>query len=50
MAAITQLIGVAAIIAGAALISPAVGLIVGGLLITVVGISMEPLKRREGDK
>jgi hypothetical protein len=48
MAAIIQLLGVAAIIAGAALISPSVGLIVGGLLITVVGISMEPV-RRGGD-
>lgn len=47
MAALIQLLGVAAIIAGAALISPAVGLIVGGLLVTIVGISMEPLKRGE---
>lgn len=47
MAAFIQLLGVAAIIAGAALISPAVGLIVGGLLVTVVGISIEPLRRGE---
>jgi hypothetical protein len=45
MAAIIQLLGVAAIIAGAALISPAAGLIVGGVLITIVGISMEPIRR-----
>lgn len=50
MAALIQLLGVAAIIAGAALISPAVGLIVGGLLVTVVGISMEPLRRNVGEK
>lgn len=48
MATLIQLIGVAAIVVGAALVSPAVGFIVGGVLLTVIGIAIEPAKR--GDR
>ena len=50
MATLIQLIGVAAIIVGAVLISPAVGFIVGGVLVTIMGIAMEPtVKKKRGD-
>lgn len=41
LAAILQLIGVAAVTTGAALISPAVGFIVGGVLLVLLGLAFE---------
>lgn len=41
LAAVLQLLGVAAVTAGAALIAPAVGFIVGGICLTVLGLALE---------
>lgn len=41
LAAILQLTGVAAVTTGAALIAPAAGFIVGGLLLTLLGLALE---------
>lgn len=41
MAAIFQLVGLVAITTGAALIAPAAGFIVGGILLTMFGVALE---------
>ncbi|HEY7823782.1 MAG TPA: hypothetical protein VIG24_13150 [Acidimicrobiia bacterium] len=41
LAAILQLTGVAAVTTGAALIAPAVGFIVGGVLLVLLGLAFE---------
>lgn len=41
MASVLQVIGLAAIVVGAALFSPVTGFIVGGLAVVAVGIVME---------
>jgi hypothetical protein len=45
MASVLQLVGLAAVVAGAALIAPAAGLIVGGLFLTLIGIAVESRER-----
>ena len=51
MATLIQLIGVASIIVGTALISVPVAFIVGGVLVTLVGIASEtPIKSKRGDR
>jgi hypothetical protein len=47
MAAVFQLIGLAAITTGAALIAPAAGFIVGGVLLTMFGIALERVRGAE---
>ena len=47
MAAIVQLLGVAGITAGAAMLSPAAGFVVGGFFLLLVGVAVERGKRAE---
>lgn len=42
MSTVLQLIGLGAVVAGAALIAPAAGLIVGGVLLVLIGVALEP--------
>jgi hypothetical protein len=42
MSTVLQLVGLGAVVAGAALIAPAAGLIVGGVLLVLVGVALEP--------
>jgi hypothetical protein len=42
MSTVLQLVGLGAVVAGAALIAPAAGLIVGGVLLALVGVALEP--------
>jgi trimethylamine:corrinoid methyltransferase-like protein len=45
MAAVLQLLGMAAIVAGAALIAPAAGFIVGGLALSFIGLALESARK-----
>jgi ammonia channel protein AmtB len=47
MATILQLAGLVAITTGAALIAPAAGFVVGGLLLTMLGLAVERGNRVE---
>lgn len=47
MAAILQLLGVAAVTAGAAILSPAAGFVVGGFFLLLIGVAAERGKRAE---
>ena len=47
MAAIVQLAGFIAITTGAALIAPAAGFIVGGILLTMFGVALERARGAE---
>jgi hypothetical protein len=41
MGSVVQIIGLAAIVAGAAVLAPAAGLIVGGVVLLLVGVAIE---------
>jgi hypothetical protein len=45
MASVLQLVGLAAVVAGAALLAPAFGFIVGGLVLTLIGVAVESRER-----
>lgn len=47
MAAVLQLGGLAAIVAGAFMLAPAVGVIVGGVMLVLVGVAVERSKNAE---
>lgn len=47
MAAIIQLAGLVAITTGAALVAPAAGFIVGGVLLTLFGLALERARGAE---
>jgi len=42
MSTLLQLAGLGAVVVGAALIAPAAGLIVGGVLLVLIGVALEP--------
>lgn len=49
MASVLQILGLVAVMTGVFMFSVPVGVIVGGVLITVIGVMMEPSKVRGKD-
>lgn len=47
MATVLQLAGIAAVVAGAALIAPAAGFIVGGIACVLLGVAVETANRKD---
>lgn len=42
-----ELVGVAGVAAGAAMLAPWLGLVVGGLAVAAIGVALDPPRRRD---